>query len=184
MSFLSGRTDKKQNKGTAQRRSSLHSRTCWETPIQIPTRSVHKTFQASGHESSSRCAFHISILPTRSHTCLVDRTERINNRSDGDLQSLWPASSENVLVNLLLLHCGHCLWDWTFPHSSRKQQTNVCTRQHLKTILGVKSYSVFTAPPSTHICLKCAYVFTPPVGYNGSLSTVNETCNKTKDTVQ
>ena len=31
-----------------------------------------------------------------------------------------------------------------------------------------------------HICLKWAYVFTPPVGYNGSLSTVNETCNKDK----
>ena len=59
-------------------------------------------------------------------TCLIIRTERINNRGDGDLQSLWPASSENVLVNLLLLHCGHCLWDWTFPHGSRKQQTNVC----------------------------------------------------------
>ena len=48
-------------------------------------------------------------------------------RGEGDLRSLWPASSENVLVNLLLLHCGHCLWDWTFPHGSRKQQTNVCT---------------------------------------------------------
>ena len=77
--------------------------------------------------SSSRCAFHISVLPTRSHTCLVIRTEWITNRGDGDLQSLRPASSENVLVNLLLLHCGLCLWDWTFPHGSRKQQTSVCT---------------------------------------------------------
>ena len=127
MSFSSGRTDNKHNKRTAQRHSLLRSRTCWEPPIQIPTRSVHRTFQASDHESSSRCAFHVSILPTRSRTCLVIRTEQINIRRDGDLQSLWPASSENVLVNLLLLHCGHCLWDWTFPHGSRKQQTNVCT---------------------------------------------------------
>ena len=43
---------------------------------------------------------------------------------------------------------------------------------------------MFTAPPGAHICLKCAYVFAPPVGYSESLSTVNETCNKTKDTVQ
>ena len=48
----------------------------------------------------------------------------------------------------------------------------------------VRSCSVFTAPPDAHICLKCAYVFTPSVGYSGSLSTVNETCNNTKDTVQ
>ena len=106
---------------------SLCSRTCWEPPIQIPTRSFHQTFQASGHESSSRCAFHISILSTRSHTCLDIRTEQIHIRGDRGSQSLWPASSENVLVNLLLLHCGHCMWDWTFPHGSRKQQTNVCT---------------------------------------------------------
>ena len=56
----------------------------------------------------------------------VIRTEWMTEGT-GDLQSHWPASSENVLVNLLLLHCGHCLWDWTFPHGSRKQQTNVCT---------------------------------------------------------
>ena len=114
MSFSSGRTDKKQNKGTLQRHSSLRSRTCWGPSIQIPTRSVHQTFQARDHESSSRCAFHISILPTRSRTCFVIRTEPINIRRDGDSQSLWPASSENVLVNLLLLHCGHYLWDWDF----------------------------------------------------------------------
>ena len=23
--------------------------------------------------------------------------------------------------------CGHCLWNWTFPHGLHKQQTNVCT---------------------------------------------------------
>ena len=70
--------------------------------------------------------------------------------------------------------------DWTFPHGSRKQQTNVCTDSHNETILVVRSCSVFTAPPGAHICWKCAYVFTPPVGYSGSLSTVNETCNKDK----
>ena len=103
-----------------------------------------------------------------------------NIRWDGDLQSLWPASSEFVLVNLLLLHCGHCVEDWTFPHGSRKQQTNVCTDSHNETILVVRSCSVFTAPPGAHICWKCAYVFRPPVGYSGSLSTLNETCNKDK----
>ena len=87
-------------------------------------------------------------------------------------------------VNLLLLHCGHCLWDWTSPHGSRKEQTNVCTDQHHETILVVMFCSVFSAPPGAHICSKCACVFTPPVGYSGSLSTVNENCNKTKDTVQ
>ena len=40
--------------------------------------------------------------------------------------------------------------------------------------------SVFTAPPGVHICLKCASVFTHPVGYRRSSSTVNETCNKDK----
>ena len=60
----------KQNKGTGNGIRSLCSRTRWESQIQIPTRSVHQTFRASSHESSSRCAFHISILPTRSHTCL------------------------------------------------------------------------------------------------------------------
>ena len=48
----------------------------------------------------------------------------------------------------------------------------------------VRSCSVFTAPPDAHICLKCAYVLTPSVGSSGSLSTVNVTCNNTKDTVQ
>ena len=100
------------------------------------------------------------MLLTRSHTCLVIRNERINIRGDGDLQSLWPASSENVLVNLLLLHCGHCLWDWTLPHGSRKQQTNDCTDWHNETILVVMSCIVFTATPGADICLKCAYVFT------------------------
>ena len=44
----------------------------------------------------------------------------------------------------------------------------------------MRSCSVFTFPPGAHTCLKCAYVFTHPVGYSGSLSTANETCNKDK----
>ena len=44
--------------------------------------------------------------------------------------------------------------------------------------------SVFTALPGAHICLKKRICVHIPVGYSGSLSTVNETCNKTKDTVQ
>ena len=52
----------KQNKGTGNSIRSLCSRTRWEPQIQIPTRSVHQTFQANGHENSSRCACHISIL--------------------------------------------------------------------------------------------------------------------------
>ena len=126
MSFSSGMTYLKQNKGTRKSMPSLLSRTCWEPQIQIPTRSFQKTFHASGHESSRRCAFQISILSTRSHTCLFFALNTLIRR-DGDLQSLWPASSENVLVNLLLLHCGHRLWDWTFPQGSRKQQTYICT---------------------------------------------------------
>ena len=81
---------------------SLCSRTRWAPQIQIPTRSVHQTFRASSHESSTRCAFHISILPTRSHTCLDIRTVQID-RGDGELQSLWPASSD--LSRLIFCHC-------------------------------------------------------------------------------
>ena len=73
MSFSSGRTDipshLKQNKETGNGIHSLCCRTRWEPQSQIPIRSVHQTFRANSHESSSRCAFHISVLPTRSHTC-------------------------------------------------------------------------------------------------------------------
>ena len=74
----------------------------------------------------------------------------LSDRGDGDWQSLWPTSSKNVLVNLLLLHCGHGLWDWTFPHGSRKQQTNVCTDEHNETILVVRSCSGFPYHPAGH----------------------------------
>ena len=49
-----------------------------------------------------------------------------------------------------------------------------------KTILVVRSCSVFTAPLGAHTCLECECVFTHPVGYKWSLSTANETCNKDK----
>ena len=77
----------KQNTGSAKGIRSLCSRTRWEPQTQIPTRSVHQTLQANSHESSTCCALHISILPTRSHTCFEIRTEQIDNRRDGDLQS-------------------------------------------------------------------------------------------------
>ena len=98
------------------------------------------------------------------HAWLFARNELLTE--DGDLQSLWPVSSENVLVNLLLLHCGHCLWDWTFPHLSRKQQTNVCTDYHNETILVVKSCSVISAPAGRSHMLKvrmcvCTSSFSP-----------------------
>ena len=44
----------------------------------------------------------------------------------------------------------------------------------------MRSCSLFTAPSGAHICLKCAFVVTLPVGYSGSLSTANQTCNKDK----
>ena len=43
----------KQNKGTGNGIRSLFSRTRWEPQIQIPSRSVHLTFRANSHESSS-----------------------------------------------------------------------------------------------------------------------------------
>ena len=51
-----------------------------------------------------------------------------------------------VPVSQLLLHCGHCLWDWTFPHGSRKQQTNVCTRQHISKQFWVWGLSACLLP--------------------------------------
>ena len=66
---------------------------------------------------------------------------------------------------------------------ARKQQTNVCTRQPYSRYAHSLRVSVFTAPPGAHICLECAYVLTPPVGHSGSLSTVNETCNKRQKTL-
>ena len=54
-----------------------------------------------------------------------------NNRGDKGLTITFARVLWYVPVSLLLLHCGHCLWDWTFPHGSRKQQTNVCTSQHI-----------------------------------------------------
>ena len=87
----------KQNKGTGNGIRSLCSRTRWESQIQIPTRSVHQTFRASSHESSSPLCF---------------------------------------------------------PH--------------------------FDSPDSQSHVFGRACLFTPPVGYSGSLSTANETCNKDK----
>ena len=90
-----------------------------------------------------------------------------------------------VPVDLLPLPCGHCLWDWTFPHGSRKQQTNVCTNQRNKTILGVSCCIAFTAPPGAHICLNCAYVFTTPRRLQGIVIDCKmKPATMTKDTVQ
>ena len=99
---------------------SLCSRTCWEPQIQIPTRSVQK----SGHVV-------LSISRFRSHTCLVFRTEQINNRGRGDLQSLWPASSENVLAEAQMGCCGVdeptqlCWWFFFFLPSPLHQKMSV-----------------------------------------------------------
>ena len=165
MSFSSGRTDIAFSLETEQGNWKRHSFFVFSYTLGTSNSDSNTVSSQNVSGQWSRVfqllAFHSSILPTRSHTGLDIRTELINNRKDGDLQSLWPASSENVLVNLLLLHCGHCLWDWTFPHGSRKQQTDDCNDEHNETILVVRSCSVFTAPPSAHICLKCAYVFTP-----------------------
>ena len=92
----------------------------------------------------------------------------------GDLQSLGPRplrmSWSTCCCCIAVIACGIGLF-----HMARKQQTNVCTDWHNETILVVRSCSVFTAPPGAYIC-----VFTPSVRYSGSLSTVNETCNKDK----
>ena len=127
MSFSSGRTDTKQNKGTRKNIPSLRSRTCWEPQVQIPTWSFHLNVSGQWSREFQPLCFPYVDSPDSQLHVLGDSHFTNNIRGDEDLQSLWPASSENVLVNLLLLHCGHCLWDWTFPHGSRKQQTNVCT---------------------------------------------------------
>ena len=101
----------KQNKGTGNGIRSWSSHTRWEPQVQIPTRSVHPRFRASSHESSCRCAFHISILPTRNHTCFRFLEEIIT------LQFFW-------IIRVLLKkahwccvhkHCNLCLlleWLW------------------------------------------------------------------------
>ena len=102
-----------------------------------------------------------------------------DNRGDEDLQSLWPASSDVSPGNLLLLHCGHCLWDWTFPHGSRKQQTNVCTNQHHARVRTLSACHPVYRPARRSRVLKMRMCVYTPVGCSGSLSAV-ETCNKDK----
>ena len=107
---------------------SLCSRTCWEPPSHIPNtvRSPNVSGQWS-RKFQPLCFPYLDSPDSQSDVLGLFALNEWITEGTGDLQSLWPASSENVLVNLLLLHCGHCLWDWTFPHGSRKQQTNVCT---------------------------------------------------------
>ena len=126
MSLSSGRTDKKQNMGTVQRHSCLVFSHILGTSTSDSNMVLSLNVSSQWSQEFRPLCFPYPDSPdSQSH--VLSRTKQINNRRDGDLQSLWPASSENVLINLLLLHCGHCLWDWTSPHSSRKQQTNVCT---------------------------------------------------------
>ena len=90
----------KQNKGTGKGIRSLCSRTAGNLNFRFQHGPFTKRF-GPNHESFSRCAFHISMLPTRSHTCLDFRTEQIDSRGDGDSQSPWPTCSENALVKFL-----------------------------------------------------------------------------------
>ena len=84
------------------------------------------------------CERALRVVAQHVHSSLASWTfARVQiERRDWDLQSLWPASSD-VHVNLLLLHCGHCLWDWTFPHVSRASsrltsvQTNITKNAHM-----------------------------------------------------
>ena len=56
---------------------------------------------------------------------------------------------------------------WIFALYKLIEETG--TYSHLSELsVSCMRVSVFTASPGAHICLKCAYVFTPPVGYSGS----------------
>ena len=108
---------------------------------------------------------------TVEHSCGCDGTVFDETRMQANLEPMTHSHPS------LYVRAAHALVSCTAPLRWTRKRTYL---QHHKTILGVRSYSVFTTPPGGHICLQCAYVFTLPVGYNGSLSTVNETCNKDK----
>ena len=119
MSLSSGRTDISFSLETEQGNWKQHSFFVFSHTLGTSNSDSNtvRSPDVSGQwsrEFQPLCLPHLDSHPTRSHTCLDIRTEQVNNRGDGDLQSLWPASSEKVLANQLLLHCGHCLWDWTF----------------------------------------------------------------------
>ena len=138
----------------------------------------------------SHCCSQETLLHERTHST----SGSTNSCSTADAKSVWLKQLRHVKstqqrgrgltvtlarvlwfvpVDLLPLLGGHCQWDWTLPHGSRKQQTNVCKNQRNKTILGVSSCSAFTAPLGAHICLNCAYVFTVDTLGNFQLRRLN-----------
>ena len=125
MSFSNGKTDMKQNK---QEKAFRHYALTHAGNLKF--RFQHGPFTKRFRPVVTRVpAVVLSCVDSPDSQSHVLGFSHLPNdiRGDGDLHPLWPASSENVLVTLLLLHCGQCLWDWTLPHGSRKQQTNVCT---------------------------------------------------------
>ena len=96
----------------------------------IPSQVTNSHASIENVQKNSACAIHTDIAQTvRKRICKnwsVQRQQRGRGLPVTLGRVLW-----YVPVSLLLLHCGHCLWDWTFPHGSRKQQTDVCARQHL-----------------------------------------------------
>ena len=104
-------------------------------------------------------------------------------RKDGDLQSLWPASSDVSLAYcccIAVIACGIGLFNMARA-SNRLTSVHVNTSQNNS---GCEILQRVYRPAGRSHVLKMRKCVHTPVGYNGPLSTVNETCNKTKDTVQ
>ena len=118
----------KQNKGTGNGIRSLCSRTRWGN---LKFRFQHGPFTKRFRPVVTRVPAVVLSISRFSRLAAtrarIFALNKLTTEGAGTYSHFRPASSENVLVNLLLLHCGHCLWDWTFPHGSRKQQTDVCT---------------------------------------------------------
>ena len=75
-----------------------------------------------------------------------------DNRGDGDLQSLWPFSSDMSQLAycccIAVIACGIGLFHMARA-SSRLTSVHVNTSQNNS---GCESYTVFTAPLGAHIC--------------------------------
>ena len=89
-----------------------------------------------------------------------------------DLQSLWSA---NVLVNLLLLlHSGHCQWDWTSTWLEQATDQRLYRLTERNNSVCEVLQRVYRPAGCSHMLETRTCVYTS-VGHSGSL---NETCNK------
>ena len=105
MSFSSGRTDKKQNKGTVQRLSCLVLSHMLGTSNSDSNTVLSLNVSSQWSREFQPLCFPFPDSPdSQSH--VLSRTKQINNRRDGDLQSLWPASWLTCCCCIAVIACG------------------------------------------------------------------------------